>query len=344
MWRHDGNEALIDKTLTVHGDRQLCLRSWPVRLLQWLLKWSTLTLVRPSPWRIRNVGYCKPKPVRYEQAYGGQCIVAADDPRASHVPKKVRLTTAQAANHPNTASGRQPPLAHVAFDPNPCGTGFAQSWYLRAAQVKCVEAPSIDHPAAALQARQFWRWLNPERLAESEASTFRRPAGLGILPKTHPERRRLLGTVDASFISGDAALPDDFDFAIWNCAPPDQRVDYPVGGEEIELVNLCAAGGPGTRTVEGKNVCLRLRLPSDRCSLRFTHANGRESVLAMMLDTVLIEPEDKMLTLVWRRTFPMEELEAVSATLQYQTTVEAQRERIAIAGVSVSHRDEAEHG
>jgi hypothetical protein len=340
LWRHGAKKYLIDKTLTVHGRRVLCKWPWPIRAVMWLLKWSTLTMLRPCPWRIRRVDRPKPVPVRYENAYGGECLVRADDVHGRRVPKKHRLTPQQIADHPETSLGRTAPVAHVAFAPNPCGTGFAQAWYLRAVRRKAIDAPSIERPRGELKARNFWRWLRPARLAECETSRFQEPAGFGILPKTHPLRRELVGTIGEAFIASDAPLPENFDFAIWNGAPADQQIDYPAGGEEFELVNLCAAGSPGTRVDEGKNVYLRLRLPSDRCVLRLQDAEGNESILPMVLDTVLIEPEDQLVTLVWRRTMPMDETEAVSAALHYQAPEVSSRERFVLNGQA----SEIDHG
>ncbi len=343
LWRHGTRKYLIDKTLTVHGGRVLCKRSWPVRTALWLLKWCTLTMLRPCPWRIKRVDRCKPVPVRYENAYGGECVVAADDVHARRVPKKYRLTPQQIAGHPETDAGRAAPVAHVAFAPNPCGTGFAQAWYLRACRRKTVDAPMVERPRGELKARQFWRWLRPARLPECETSRFQEPAGFGFLPRTHPLRRELVGTVDEAFIAGDAPLPENFDFAIWNGAPADQQIDYPAGGEEFELVNLCAAGSPGTRTDQGKNVYLRLRLPGDRCVLRLQDAHGNGSILPMVLDTILIEPEAQVVTLVWRRTVPMDETAALSAELRYQAPEASSRERVDLNGAD-GHGSELEHG
>ena len=49
-------------------------------------------------------------------------------------------------------------------------------------------------------------------------------------PKAHPERRKLVGTIDGAFINGEAWLPADFDFNIWNAAPPDQQTEFLEGG------------------------------------------------------------------------------------------------------------------
>lgn len=343
LWRHGERKCLIDKELIVHGRRILCKRAWPLRFAMWLLKWCTLTIVRLCPWRIKRVDRCRPVPVRYEYTYGGECLVGADDPGSRRVPKKRRLTPEQIAEHPQRQSDGSVPIAHIAFDPNPCGTGFAQAWFLRASRKKTIDAPLIERPGATLTARQFWRWLALSRQAECEASSFREPAGFGILPKTHPARRDLVGTIDEAFIASDAPLPDNFDFAIWNGAPSDQQIDYPAGGEEIELANLSAAGSPGTRIDAGKNVYLQLRLPQDRCILRLQHVDENVSTLPMQLDTILIESEEQLVTLVWRRVIPTLDVDVVSAELRYQSAVEIARERLALEE-EINWISEVDHG
>ena len=40
-------------------------------------------------------------------------------------------------------------------------------------------------------------------------------------------------------------LPPDFDDRYFQMAPPDQQIDYPRGGEEVQLVNLTPEGRLG---------------------------------------------------------------------------------------------------
>ncbi|TWI67530.1 hypothetical protein IP91_01643 [Pseudoduganella lurida] len=339
LWRNNESRCLIDKELTVHGRRVLLQRAFPIRAGFFLLKWCALTLLRPCPWRIKQIDKCKPVPVRYESAYGGECLVMADQLARTKVPKKFRLNGQQIANHPEAAAGRPAPIAHRAYDPNPCGTGFAQEWYLRATRTTVIEAPAIEHPDFPLKAKQFQRWLALVRQSECEASSFRLPAGFGILPKTHPMRRTLVGTVDDTFIASAAPLPENFDFAMWQGAPADQQIDYPTGGEEIDLANLCAAGTPSARTDDGNNTYLRLRLPTDRLILKVRDANDNGSILPMVIDTIIIEPEQQMVSLVWRRTIPFADAALTSAELCSVTASRVLKERIALNIGS----DEASH-
>jgi hypothetical protein len=336
MWRHGEGKPLIDKTLLIRGQRYFRRRMLATRLVLWLLKCATLSLVSVRPWKLTRASDCEPLPVRHEYAYGGQCVIEEGDRAAARVPKRYRLSETQRFAHPARLEGRSAPVAHIAFDPNPCGRGYIQDWYLRATRQRVVAAPLIETAGTKLSAKQFCHWLNPKRQQECEASIFRRPTGFGVVPKTHPERRAHIGLVDQAFIASTAPLPENFDFAIWNAAPEDQQTDYPIGGEELELANLCTGDAPGSRTDAGGNRYLRLRLPGDRCTLRGIGPDGAASHLSMHIDTVLIEPDEHSLILVWRRTVPGDEVNAETVELSYLSPHAALGERCSGAAASAS--------
>jgi hypothetical protein len=104
---------------------------------------------------------------------------------------------------------------------------------------------------------------------------------------------RLAGTYDAAWQrSRQPLLPDDFDDEFYRCAPVDQRVGgFLQGGEEVALGNLTASG------------LLRFRLP--RVSLGFrTRIEGGTTNHRGQLHTVIIEPEESRLILVWQTALP----------------------------------------
>ena len=85
-------------------------------------------------------------------------------------------------------------------------------------------------------------------------------------------------------------LPDDYDPAYALSSPTDQRLATPlVGGERVELVNMTPSG--------------RLVIELPRISLAFTSCFGlRREPHPTKLTTVLIEPEEHRLSLVWQST------------------------------------------
>jgi hypothetical protein len=142
--------------------------------------------------------------------------------------------------------------------------------------------------------------VRPERLEDKPAHSIeyssgdaakRGPAGFGPIDPGWQPRRSLAGSYDAAWEKNKKPLlPDDFKPSFALSSPVDQRVGKPlVGGERIELMNM---------TPEG-----RLLFEIPRVSLGFTSVFGRrrESHEAH-LSTVLVEPEEHRLSMVWQGT------------------------------------------
>jgi hypothetical protein len=105
-------------------------------------------------------------------------------------------------------------------------------------------------------------------------------------------RRALAGTYDEQWArTKKPLLPDDYNPAYALSSPEDQRLDKPlIGGERVELVNMT----PDSR--------LTFEIP--RVSLQFTALFGRrrEPQAACNLTTLLVEPDQHRLALVWQST------------------------------------------
>jgi len=160
------------------------------------------------------------------------------------------------------------PRNHRIDERNPIGRGFA------------VESSRlVDTPAYSVE--------NPNARRASAG-----PAGFGPIDPAWLPRRALAGTYDERWErTKRPLLPDDYDPAYALSSPIDQRLPRPLlGGELVELVNM---------TPQGK---LLLTLP--RLSLEFTSAFGRrrEPHGPPQLATVLIEPDEGRLSLVWQST------------------------------------------
>jgi hypothetical protein len=137
-------------------------------------------------------------------------------------------------------------------------------------------------------------------------------------------------------------LPADFDFAIWNCVPPDQQIDFLHGDEIVELHNLCRPDTPGAITDPGGNTVLRVALPPHECLLLLEHDNGARVEQALAVDTVLIEPEDGRLILVWRTVLPKEDgIVLDTCAFGMQTFAERDRRQRQQAGAMRRHEREA---
>ena len=286
-------ERLIDKTLRVCGPRHFVhatSASTTVKLV-------TLGLVQPTYWQLTEPTPQALVPLRLEQAFGGQCIVEASSPLAGRVPQAHRLTTAQAALHPHAD---QPPVAHDVFAANPAGCGYAPEWFMQASGASRVPAPQFEHPARPITVKVFDAAGAGDQHPQHDAV-----AGLGVRPKGHPERARQAGTIDQTFIEGEAPLPPDFDFAVWNAAWPDQQTEHLQGDELIGLVNLCAANTPAARRDANGNTLLRLWLPGHQPFLLARFDSGALGEVQAKLDTLLIEPDARTVSCVWRATLAL---------------------------------------
>jgi hypothetical protein len=297
-------KVLIDKQLAVTGPRDFIRKAAPLRWFGSLLKLTTLGLVRPKDWRLTAPEPIALLPLRNELAFGGQCRIDKAEATAKRIPKRHHLKPEQQAEHPNAeAEPERHALAHEAYVPNTIGQGWARDWYLKAKRLKRLPAPQIEYPDHPITIRHFKQARRDKLDAKHESKLV---AGLGIRSKGHPERARLVGTVDQAFIDSEAWLPKDFDFKIWNAAWPDQQTNHLKGNEVIELTNLCAPEAPAAEQDAQGNTRLRLELPGDLPFILVRFAEGQIGELNAQLDTLIIEPQRQRLSCIWRATLAQE--------------------------------------
>ena len=121
----------------------------------------------------------------------------------------------------------------------------------------------------------------------------RTPAGFGPVPCDWQQRVKLAGTYDDVWKETRQPLvPADFQDAYFRCAPKDQQCDgFLSGGEEVVLRNLSPEG------------VLSFQLP--RVFLGFTtRIDGGRSHHRGQLHTVIIEPDDRRVMMVWQTSLP----------------------------------------
>ena len=118
-------------------------------------------------------------------------------------------------------------------------------------------------------------------------------AGFGAICGHWSPRRELSGTYDDQWQKEKRPLlPNDFQDAWFQSAPKDQiSSEFLHGGDQVELMNL---------TPSGK---LRFQLPKYSFGFRTSIGGGIEHHRAN-LHTVLIEPDDQKLTMVWHTALP----------------------------------------
>jgi hypothetical protein len=118
-------------------------------------------------------------------------------------------------------------------------------------------------------------------------------AGFGPIPYDWQPRAKLAGTYDEAWRKERQPLvPTDFNDSYFRCAPADQQVDgFLRGGETVVLKNL---------TPEGQTT---FTLP--RISFGFhTNIDDRTILHHGQLHTVIIEPDERLLIMVWQTSLP----------------------------------------
>ncbi len=115
------------------------------------------------------------------------------------------------------------------------------------------------------------------------------PACFGFVAAGWEPRRSHAGTYDAAWQKSRAPyLPADFDARFFNAASPDLVCPEPLrGGEPVSLTNLSPHGE------------IRFRLPTVVLDVSVS-VSGRAETLEPRLETVLLEPDDERMSLVWR--------------------------------------------
>ena len=135
------------------------------------------------------------------------------------------------------------------------------------------------------------RLPNTQAVGEEIRSPFGdyKPMSFGPMGRGWPGRIEFGGTYDQNWIDNVFPfLPADFDDRYFQMAPPDQQIDHPRDGEEVQLINLTPQGRESFRLT---NTILPVTL----------FRNGSPTFEAMLSpDTILFDPENRRFSLVWR--------------------------------------------
>jgi hypothetical protein len=261
--------VLLDKQLRVTGQREL--------------------LRHRNEWRLG-----KPQPaiqvaMRWEHAFGGQCVVR--NPRYQK------------------DTGEPEFLLNEACFSNPLGSGWTEQRYSEALTEAQLALPE-RMPAPQIEAveRPFTRLVeccHPERIQADDPDEFIRivkdygfhPENLGVVGRPCVPRLQLAGTYDEQWKKERwPGLPEDFDFGYWNCAPRDQQIEALPPDSRIELRNLA---DPSLTS----NGCLTVDLPEDWPFIHIHLHDGICLPVPMMTDTLIIDTDTMTLTLTHRITF-----------------------------------------
>jgi hypothetical protein len=166
------------------------------------------------------------------------------------------------------------PSKHAAEQRNLVGVGFRGA---RSENPEIqTEVPNIERPSARMASKSD----RPE------------PAGFGAVSRGWLPRLRYAGTFDQQWLKDRwPLLPGDFNPMYNQCAPEDQQSRTIVGGEPARLVNMTSDGE------------WQFRLPRLDIPVLLLY-DDRRIEIRPRLDTVLIEPDVRRLTLTSRVAWP----------------------------------------
>lgn len=135
-------------------------------------------------------------------------------------------------------------------------------------------------------------------LGESAHKPYSNTAAVAfsVLSKTAQSRRKYAGTYDEKWQQNTFPfLPEDFDERFYQSAPLDQQVDYPQGGETVELHNMM----PGRPQVS-------FRLPRlTNMPIKILGKDYQVHSPQVVVDTLYFEPDHARFSVVWRASMPI---------------------------------------
>lgn len=166
-----------------------------------------------------------------------------------------------------------------AFQNNPVGRGYVD--VSTADRSRPIIAPTLLAPD-----------LDPPELGDPDYPVM----GLSAMHKSWLPRRAKAGTFDDHWRrTRHPKVPEDFDFAFYNCAHPDLVYPgYVLGGEEVRLERL-----------HPDHEIVRFRLPLHLVAVALTDKEGYRYGGAAKIDTVHIDAERMKMHLVYRSTLPV---------------------------------------
>lgn len=168
------------------------------------------------------------------------------------------------------------PAQHAAFLHNPVGRGFHQ--HLKREWLDSTPLPNTE----ALH----------QPVTDPQGSYA--PQAFGPIGRQWAQRACFAGTYDEQWLAEHSPfLPPDFDERYYQAAPADQQLPFPLGGQDVTLLNL---------TPEGQR---QFTLPSFEAPVWIFPKQGGKEEYRATLDTIVIEPDQERYTLTWRLCRPL---------------------------------------
>jgi hypothetical protein len=213
-------------------------------------------------------------PLCYELAFGGPNVVPAHD---------LALNDEEDAKLP------------AYYEPNPIGCGRlggkdTKNWIN--AQCELFENNKKNKNPAITDLLEY-NLDTQGRYRAPQIEEFERPfkagehdypiIGVGAISRWWLPRRNYAGTHDEKWKQTQwPKSPKDHDYRYWNCAPEDQQIPYPQGGQDIVLINLTPRPAPDGGPIH-------FALPSEQLQVLVRMQAGPMLMMPMNIDTVVID-------------------------------------------------------
>lgn len=287
----EGEGTLLENRLVVHGARRF-------------VKGEAHRDARcegpvEDGWQMTEAEPFTEQAIRYEHAFGGELRVYTSDEAADRVGGEHRLSDEARAKHPQ---GEGAPIAHTACVFNPVGAGFLEGWYEEAAAPDQWPAPQVESPEAPFTVKEWRAVVRGDRKAGDTAALT--PRGIGVITKAWQPRLALAGTFDERWREEKWPLmPDDFQMAYWNGAHADMQCPRLFAGDVVTLENMAP---PGDGLAEEGRTVVRFALPDVPLSACLFAPWVQGGWVRLATDTVIVDMERGLVSLVWRLHLPAE--------------------------------------
>lgn len=121
-----------------------------------------------------------------------------------------------------------------------------------------------------------------------------RPMSFGHIARNFYPRYTLAGTYSKQWLENWAPFwPDDFSYAFFQSTFPDQQIGYLNGDEQVVLENLTPQG------------FTHFNIPRQTMPVTVLYYRQDDRQLSGVCDTLIIEPDLRRFSLVWRLSLPM---------------------------------------
>ncbi|GAA0404378.1 DUF2169 domain-containing protein [Cocleimonas flava] len=117
-----------------------------------------------------------------------------------------------------------------------------------------------------------------------------KPMSFGPIARGWEPRYKYGGTYDDAWLENQFPfLPKDFNEEYFQSAPKDQQMPFPIGGEEVLLIN-----------VSPRKSRLEFKLPTLDIPIIFFQKKGDDIIKQAVIDTIIFEPDFNLFTITWR--------------------------------------------